>query len=221
MKSCFPFLIVLILYLAIANNNFAQSYQGPAAGSVTSGVIQSTDSFSKTSGLTEPKEMIGNEETDEYHSPDFFLNLGKQSPEGSNYIKGVDQNNRSLNSNSILMKNFNGMGMTNSIPPDPHTAVGPNYIVTTVNTQVSIFDKDGNKIKTIDGTKWLAPSVSNPGIVTDPKVIYDHFNKRFVMDWLTVNTATSQSYWTVSVSHDSTLRYLVYLGAPQQLEWNY
>jgi hypothetical protein len=205
MKNFTSLLIIMILFVVISGKNFAQSYQGPDSGGVASGVIQSTDSFLKSSGLSEPKElMIGNEETDGYRTPDFIMNLGKQSPEGSNYIQGVDQKSGELNSNSILLKNFNGMGMTNSIPPDPHTAVGPNYIVTTVNTQFAIFDKDGNKIKNIGGTNWLASSVPNPGVVTDPKVIYDHFNKRFVMVWLTINTATAQTYWTVSVSHDST-----------------
>jgi FlgD Ig-like domain len=204
MKYYFTFPLVLIFNLVIASNNFAQVvYQGPDSGGVASGVIQSTDSFLKSSGLSEPKEMIGNEETDDYRTPDLFMNLGKQSPEGSNYIKGVDQNNGELNSNSILLKNFNGMGMTNSIPPDPHTAVGPDYIVTTVNTQFAIFDKNGNKIKTIDGTNWVTPSDPNPGTVFDPKVIYDHFSKRFVMVWLTTNDATAKSYYTVSVSHDS------------------
>ena len=204
MKSYFTLLFVLILHFVSANNNFAQSYQGPAAGSVPFGVIQSTDSFLKSSGLTEPREMIGNEETDDYRTPDFFMNLGKQSPEGSNYIKGVDQNNGVLNSNSILLKNFKGLGMTNSIPPDPNTAVGPDYIVTTVNTQFAIYDKNGNNIKIVDGTNWVALSDTNPSVVCDPKVIYDHFSKRFVMVWLTINTATAKSYWVVSVSHDST-----------------
>jgi hypothetical protein len=205
MKSYFIFLFALILILVIARNNFAQSYQGPAAGSVPSGIIQSTDSFLKSSVLSEPKElMIGNEETDSYRSPELFMNLEKQPPEGSNYIKGVDQISGGLNSNSILLRSFKGMGMTNSIPPDPYMAVGPNYIVTTVNTQFAIFDKDGNKIKNIDGTNWVTSSVPNPGIITDPKVIYDHFSKRFVMVWLTINTTLVQSYWTVSVSHDST-----------------
>src|ERR1035437_3416658 len=163
MKYFTSLLFTMILFVVISGKNFAQSYQGPDSGGVASGVIQSTDSFLKSSGLSEPKEMIGNEETDGYRTPDFFMNLGKQSPEGSNYIQGVDHNNGELNSNSILLKNFNGMGMTNSIPPDPHTAVGPNYIVTTVNTQFAIFDKNGNKIKTIDGTNWVALSDTNPG----------------------------------------------------------
>lgn len=205
MKNYRTFLFTLIPFFVISGNILAQSYQGPDTGSVISGVIQSTDTFMKTSALTEPKELtIGNEETDSYRSPSFFLNLGKQSPEGSNYIKGIDQFNGGTNNTSILLKSFKGMDMTNSIPPDPHTAVGPNYIITTVNTQFAIFDKDGNKIKTINGTNWVTPSDPDPGIVTDPKVIYDHFNKRFVLVWLTINTGTAKSFWTVSVSHDST-----------------
>ncbi|MDR3668404.1 MAG: FlgD immunoglobulin-like domain containing protein [Ignavibacteriaceae bacterium] len=202
MKSYFTFLFVGILSLVMISKNYGQSYQGPAAGSVPFGVVQSTDSFLKSSGLSEPKEVIGNEEADGYHTPDFNVNNAK--PEGSNYIKGVDQLNGVLNSSSILLKSFNGMPMTNSIPPDPHSAAGPNYVVTTVNTQFAIFDKDGNKIKTIDGVNWVSLSDTNPSVVTDPKVIYDHFSNRFVLVWLTINTTTAKTYWVVSVSHDST-----------------
>src|ERR1017187_9123244 len=106
MKYYLSFLLALVLYLLITCNNYAQSYQGPAAGSVSSGILQTTDSFFKTLGLTEPKEMIGNGETEGYRSPQFYMNLGKQSPEGSNYIKGVDQVTGDLNSNSILLKSF-------------------------------------------------------------------------------------------------------------------
>src|ERR1035437_10503842 len=102
MKNYSSLLLTMILFVVIFGKNLAQSYQGPDSGGVMSGVIQSTDSFLKSSGLSEPKEMIGNEETEGYRTPDFFMNLGKQSPEGSNYIKGVDQNiNGVLNSNSI------------------------------------------------------------------------------------------------------------------------
>jgi hypothetical protein len=207
MKTHITLLFLLITSLAFSCLSLAQSFQGPDSGSVLSGIIQSTDSFMKTSVLLEPKElMIGNEESDGYKCPDLFMNLGSQKLEGSNYIQGIDQNNslKKINSNSKLIKNFSGPGMSNSIPPDPYTAVGPDYIITTVNTTFAIYDKDGNNIKNIDATKWLSLSVPDPGVVTDPKVIYDHFNKRFVLVWLTVNTTALQSYWTVSVSQDST-----------------
>jgi hypothetical protein len=206
MKIYYPLLLILLFIDIISDNILAQSFQGPASGSVSSGIIQSTDTFFKSLPITEPKEVIGNEESIGYRSPDFFIDFGKQAPEGSNYIQGLDQNNKisKINSNSRLIKNFPGMGMTNSIPPDPNTAVGPNYIITTVNSQFAVFDKDGNMIKSIDATKWLAPAVPNPGVVTDPKVMYDHFNKRFVMVWLTINNSALQSYWTISVSQDST-----------------
>jgi hypothetical protein len=204
MKNYNTIALILCLFWSISGSTIAQSYSGPDSGGVISGVIQTTDSFMKSLVLSEPKEMIiGNEESDGYRTPDLIMNLG-QAPEGSNYIKGVDlNNNEKLSINSTLLRSFSGMGMTNSIPPDPHMAVGPNHIITTVNTQFAIFDKDGNKIKNIDGVGWVTPAVPNPGVVTDPKVIYDHFNNRFVMVWLTINTAIAKSYWTVSVSHDS------------------
>ncbi|MDR3610462.1 MAG: FlgD immunoglobulin-like domain containing protein [Ignavibacteriaceae bacterium] len=206
MKIYNTLLFVLLLSLFISGKIIAQSYQADS-GSVPSGVIQSTDSFLKAAVLSEPKElMIGNEESEGYETPDFFMDLGKHPLEGSNYIKGVDQTNNmsNINSNSRLIKNFSGPGMTNAIPPDPIIAVGPDYVMNLVNTQFTIYDKNGNNIKSIDANTWLNASIPDPGIVTDPKVIYDHFDKRFVMVWLTINTTAMQAYWTVSVSHDST-----------------
>ncbi len=198
--------IQLLFCLVLTFSQLQSQTIGPKQGSVLGGVVQTTDFFSKTSGLGQPKEFqIGNEETIYSQTPE-YLNFPKPSPpEGSNYYKDKNILNKNLSSASgpILFKTFGGVNMTNSIPPDPNLAAGPTHILATVNTTFNIWDKTGNQVKSIVGEQWVGQIVPGYGQVTDPKIAYDHFSNRWIMVWLTVNSTAKTSYWTVSVSHDS------------------
>src|ERR1035437_4151833 len=128
------FLLVLFCILLTISLANAQTFQGPKQGGLSSGVIQSTDNFPKTSGLVQPKEFqIGNEETLMNDIPEYF-NFSKPTPkEGSNYYsdKNILRKNLSASGGPILFKSFNGVNMTNSIPPDPNLAAGPTHIIAT------------------------------------------------------------------------------------------
>jgi len=65
-----------------------------------------------------------------------------------------------------------------SIPPDVHGAVGPNHLMTTLNSQVRIQDKNGATVSTasLDGF-WS--SVGSPNTF-DPKIMYDPYNNRWI-----------------------------------------
>lgn len=200
--------ILFCLSLLIIRAN-AQSYSGPSQGSIPGGVIQSTDFYPKTIGLNQPKEFqIGNEETetDFKETPDYF-NFPTPTPkEGSNYYTDKNILKKSLSSSGapILFQSFNGINMTNSIPPDPNLAVGPTHILAIVNTAFSIWDKSGNLLKNINGAVWVNQINPNVGsVICDPKILYDHFNSRWVMVWMTLNSNAHLSYWTISVSQDS------------------
>jgi len=203
-KILVPFLLCSFITLSLLQ---AQTYQGPKQGGISGGVIQTTDFFPKTTGLIQPTEhQIGNEESMYKDTPEYFDFPIPAPKEGSNYYtdKSVLNKNLSSTGGPILFKSFNGMNMTTSIPPDPNLAAGPNHIVATVNTAFEIWDKSGNQLKTIDGTTWVKQIVANAGAtICDPKICYDHFANRWIMVWLTVNTPALVSYWTISVSHDS------------------
>ena len=65
-----------------------------------------------------------------------------------------------------------------SIPPDTHGAVGPNHVMTTLNTQVRIQDRSGAVLRTVPlDTFWAL--VGSPSVF-DPKVLYDPSQNRFV-----------------------------------------
>ena len=80
-KILMPLLISFILFIS-----YTPAQSGPKQGSITGGVIQTTDFFPKISGLVQPKEFhIGNEET-EFHQDAIYYNFSKPTPkEGSNY----------------------------------------------------------------------------------------------------------------------------------------
>ncbi|MBZ0198364.1 MAG: T9SS type A sorting domain-containing protein [Ignavibacteriaceae bacterium] len=181
---------------------FGQTYDGPAAGQVSSGVTVSTDNFLRTAPLTQPMEKhIRNTIKDENKA--VYLDIDAPA-EGSNYFedpslttaqkRGVGQ--------TVLLRSFTGIPETNSIPPDPYVAAGPTHIVATVNSSFAIWDKEGNLVKTINADAWYSSVLPGVGAF-DPKVLYNHFAKRWIMVWLHQNDATQQSYYLFSVSDDS------------------
>ncbi|MFC2085200.1 T9SS type A sorting domain-containing protein, partial [Bacteroidota bacterium] len=86
------------------------------------------------------------------------------------------------------------------IPPDPYIAVGPNHVIQIVNSSFRITDKKGNSIKTINAVTWYSKLI--PVDPFDPKIIYDHYENRWVMLWSHVNDAISEAFYILSVSDD-------------------
>jgi hypothetical protein len=65
-----------------------------------------------------------------------------------------------------------------AIPPDTMGAVGPNHIMTTLNSQVRIQDRSGSVISTVDMNSFW--SSLGPFDVYDPRVTYDPFGGRWI-----------------------------------------
>lgn len=101
---------------------------------------------------------------------------------------------------------FPGIGQTGWVPPDPTLAVGPEYIVSTVNQDIAFFLKDGTLV-----FQQPLGSPGNPGFFEpvgagnftfDPKVFYDHIDGRFVVVAPEVYGST-QAWISIAVSDDS------------------
>jgi len=90
--------------------------------------------------------------------------------------------------------------MTNFIPPDPTMAVGPNHIISCVNSIFRIFDKDGTILKTIGAGAWWAPVW--PDESGDPQVIYDHYAGRWFLAWMQINTSNQTAGTLIAYSDD-------------------
>lgn len=197
-------LSLLLFPLIILSTTLAQTYQGPAVGSVPNGGTVNTGTFYKSTDIGVPKERGTRNVITPFKDP-VSIDFGSiANPIRSFYVEdpNVNSNSSIEGSPSILLKSFKGMTMGNSIPPDPHMAVGPTHIITTVNVSFSIWDKEGNLVKTINPDTWFQGLVSNPGCF-DPQILYDHFDKKWIMSWDSQNDALQRAHFMVAVSDDS------------------
>ena len=70
-------------------------------------------------------------------------------------------------------------GGVSIVPPDTHGAVGPNHVMTTLNSQVRIQNRSGSVISTVLIDNFWAGVGGNPNCF-DPKILYDQFNNRWM-----------------------------------------
>ncbi len=89
-----------------------------------------------------------------------------------------------------------------SIPPDVNGAVGPNHVMTTLNTQVAIRNKTGTLIGSLVS---LDNFFGGGNRVFDPKILYDPYNSRWIFTaCANAELATSSLLVAVSATNDPT-----------------
>ncbi|MDD8016748.1 MAG: T9SS type A sorting domain-containing protein [Bacteroidota bacterium] len=183
---------------------------GPKSGTVASGTSVLIGSFPvifPKADETQEKFIPKNPELEEKHSevikPWLRFKKSKVEPlalEGENYIEDKSSLQTSI-SRPVILSSHEGIPMTNSIPPDPIMAVGPNHVIVMVNSSFRIFDKNGTALKTIAAQNFL--NSIGPGTnPNDPQILYDHYAKRFVMVWMSNPTTTDHRHF-IAVSADS------------------
>lgn len=95
-----------------------------------------------------------------------------------------------------------GTGFVKLTPPDPHLAVGPNHVVSIVNSGIAIWKKDGTRtfLQSIYRTNNFWWSVGGTGFIFDPEVHWDPHAKRFVA--MACERAGSLSFFDIAISDD-------------------
>jgi hypothetical protein len=178
-------------------------YQGPFPGSVSSGATQTTGNFGDSYDVPvgEPK-FIPLVETQDFDFDEFNIQVDNSQLPKSIYVEDSSTSNNSSGNGgqTVLLNSFNGIGMTNSFPPDPTMAVGPNHIISCANSLFRIFDKEGNVLKSIGAGSWWSPLT--PDENGDPQVIYDHYSGRWVLLWLQVNFINNTAANLIAYSDD-------------------
>src|SRR6266446_1595401 len=78
--------------------------------------------------------------------------------------------------------NFQGLTDNNTLfPPDTHGAVGTNFIVTMLNTQVRIQTRGGAIVTTMALSDfWTSTNIGTFTEVFDPRILYDPYNDRWI-----------------------------------------
>jgi len=90
-----------------------------------------------------------------------------------------------------------------SIPPDTHGTVGPNHVLTTLNSRVVIQSRAGAAISSVTLKNFWA-SLGNPATF-DPKSLYDPFNNRYLFTAVADGrSANSSVLMAVSQTNDPT-----------------
>ena len=204
MKNQFLLTSLFIIILSVAS--FAQFdsvyYQGPSQGSVASGVMVNIDNFLKSPVETgAPREIISPELLVIEDLSTLNLDHSNLPPYHYSEDKSVSKERYVSSGQTVLLNNWETDRLTNYIPPDPDVAVGPDHIITTVNVDFSIWDKEGNLINNINGDTWCSQAIGAPDAF-DPQVIYDHYDGRWFILWDT-RPETTQSSFVIAYSDDS------------------
>ena len=195
------YLLSVFLFL-LGTTLYAQLYSGPAAGSVASGVLVNTSTFLESSMPVRHELQVHNKAVMQIDA-DYIPGLNKAGMKEQIYVTDPSTLGKEVTTgDNILIKSFPGQPQGNSIPPDPYLAVGPQHIMGLVNTTFGIWDKNGNKLKSIDINAWYASAFSGVSAF-DPKVLYDQYAKRWVMVWLDQAASPARGNILISVSKDS------------------
>ena len=90
-----------------------------------------------------------------------------------------------------------------AIPADTHGAVGPEHLMVALNTEIAIQTREGELLSKVGlGDFWAGFS---HGFVFDPKVVYDHLAKRWVVFTIAdVSTTKSAVLIALSETNDPT-----------------
>lgn len=123
-------------------------------------------------------------------------------------VEALEQ--RRLLSVTNLIEGANSAEAGGYAPADPNGAVGPNHVVNAVNTEIQWFTKTGANQKSEQFYDFFAPLGTNSSsFLSDPHVIYDQFNQRFVVVIISVKDpgltgdVTSDSHVLMAVSDDA------------------
>ena len=191
-----------VIILILPSMIFAQTtYNGPAPGSVTSGVIVTTDNFS---AIAMGDELLGEPRIMELlESDEEPLYLKNNGPVSDNYFYievGTRQDGIDIGT-SFELHSFESIGYQSLHPPDPAMSVGPNHVIAAVNNEFHIYDREGTLLKNISEAAWISQIINTP-VVSDPQVIYDHYHNKWVMLWFTRDQAIFQAPFIICYSDD-------------------
>lgn len=90
-------------------------------------------------------------------------------------------------------------------PPDCNMAVGPDHIVTVINSTIAFYTKTGTKTfqQQMDTSGGFFDGTRQTGFVFDPKCFYDPISNRFFVVALDLDEGSTISNALVAVSDDS------------------
>src|SRR5258705_5318587 len=106
---------------------------------------------------------------------------------------------------SGLIANFDGVPSSGALPPDATGDVGPNHYIQAVNSDFSIYDKQGNLLAgpTLITSLWTGfggPCETETTFVSDPLVQYDHLADRWLISQIVYPGGAAGFHECIAVS---------------------
>lgn len=101
-----------------------------------------------------------------------------------------------------LLKNFPGNEEDGSFPPDCTLAVGPTHLVSTVNSNIAFYERNGFKTFSVPSTAFFG-GLDAGDFQFDPKVIYSRTQNRFVIIFLEQDDGSKTSKLLIAASASS------------------
>ncbi|MDQ6610424.1 MAG: hypothetical protein M3Y85_11455, partial [Bacteroidota bacterium] len=104
-----------------------------------------------------------------------------------------------------LTSSFDAIPSTGWVPPDCVCAAGPSHVIVAVNAEFRIYSKTGTMLRrTLASTFFSTVLPSSAGVkVFDPRVVYDHYNNRYLMIFAATQSSPARSWVCVAVTKTS------------------
>ena len=104
-----------------------------------------------------------------------------------------------------ITSGFEAIPSTGWIPPDCVSATGPNHVVVAVNSEFRIYNRTGTMLRRTLASTFFAGSLPGGASVKvfDPRIVYDHYNNRFLKIWAATQSSPARSWCCVAVSRTS------------------
>lgn len=100
-----------------------------------------------------------------------------------------------------MTASFEGIPQTAWRPPDNTIAVGPNDVMLAVNTDLAIYDRNGNlRVRWANMTPLFRNVLPTDASLFDPKVAYDHYARRWIVVIAARRNSPAGSWIMVAVS---------------------
>jgi len=193
--------VIVIAVFSTGMTTLRAQYQGPASGSIAGGAPVNTGTFpiAPTAPDT-PRPFLDKEPVELL--PDALNRVAPSAPLRANEFYDTSLHEFEASAPRTI-SGFRAIAdQGTNIPPDPHTAAGPNHLMAVVNTRFGIFDKNGNVLKIINANNWYGNVQMDAGPF-DPQIVYDHHASRWIMVWIHFTGSPLRAALLLSVSDDS------------------
>jgi hypothetical protein len=101
-----------------------------------------------------------------------------------------------------VLAGFEAIPATGWIPPDCVCAAGPNHVIVAVNAEFRIYSKTGAMLRRTAAGTFFSPALPAGASVKvfDPRIVYDHYNNRYLMIYAATQSAPARSWCCVAVT---------------------